>query len=65
MVGGAVTDVALLFLLFTLGITFLCAAIIWHAKRKVMRDSREANAFLRDMGAPTGLKVVRKVARKK
>jgi hypothetical protein len=36
------------------------AVISWHAHRRLARDAREADQFLRDFGAPTGLKVKRR-----
>jgi hypothetical protein len=42
---------------------FFFAAIcllLWDARRRATKDIREANQFLRDMGAPTGLKIKRK-----
>jgi hypothetical protein len=36
------------------------ALISWHAYLRLNRNAREADQFLRDMGAPTGIKVKRR-----
>ncbi len=33
--------------------------VMWDAKRRATKDAREANQFLRDMGAPSGLRVIK------
>jgi hypothetical protein len=51
-----------LFIAYGIMIAALFAFILYLARRRAMRDAREDNQFLRDMGAPTGLKV-RRLAR--
>lgn len=46
-------------LAYTFALPIFFILVDWHAKRVATRDAREANQFLRDMGAPTGLKVVK------
>jgi hypothetical protein len=48
-----------LFIAYAIMIGALFAFILYLARRRATRDAREDNQFLRDMGAPTGLRVKR------
>jgi hypothetical protein len=48
-----------LFIAYAIMIGAWFAFILYLARRRATRDAREDNQFLRDMGAPTGLRVRR------
>ncbi len=45
--------------LANLAVVLFAVLILWLGRRAATRDARAADRFLRDMGAPTGLRVRR------